>query len=102
LRDISPDGWLTDWVFGMFRFQPGPDPVRRVSLFARCFQIQLQYPLDLIFNRTKSRLLSFRSLSDRRNRCADRLPDHAPVNSVLCRQPLYRFSGRMPSPDLFE
>jgi hypothetical protein len=31
-----------------------------------------------------------------------RLPDHSPVNAMLRRQILYRFSGRMPQPDFFK
>ncbi len=65
-------------------------------------QIELQYLLDVIFDRPQSRLFSRWFLPPRRDRRADRLPDHAPVNAVLRRQPLYRLSGRMSLPDLFK
>jgi len=63
---------------------------------------ELQYLIKLIFDRAESRLLSRWSLPQRRNRRADRLPDHAPVNAMLRRQALYRFPGCMPQPDFFK
>jgi hypothetical protein len=102
LPDISPDGRLSDRVFRVLGFQARPDPMRRVPLLFRCFQIQQQYLLDLVLDRAESRLISRWSLPHRRNRRADRLPDHSPVNAVLRSQTLYRLSGCMSSPDLFK
>ena len=38
----------------MFCFQACPDPMRRVPLLSRRFQIDFQYLLDLIFDRAES------------------------------------------------
>jgi hypothetical protein len=86
----------------MFCSQARPDPMRRVPLLSRRFQVQQEYLLDLISDRAESRLLSRWLFPRWRNRRADRLPDHSPVNPMLCRQTLYRFSGRMSSPDFFK
>ncbi len=76
--------------------------MRRLALFARDLTVFLQHAVDVFFDRSQFRLFTNYFLSVGRYRAPDRLPDHAPVNTVLYGKSLYRLPGCVSQPDLFE